>query len=216
MADNAQRLLLQAIQAWDRSRLARLQRVHAGLEIQRGASTNFACARFELAAGARLCLEDGVVTERLARGVSFLIGEGAEVVVGRGTWLRTALAPVHLVAFAGARMWIGPDGLLNGCQLSAKRSVELGRRVFVGVGSRIFDSDQHDVDADRPERSEPVRVGDHSWIAADCTITRGVEIGAHCVLGARSLLMTSLPDHTLAYGVPAEARGLVGDRTHAG
>ena len=215
MAADLRRRLLRAIQAWDRARLARLQRAHSGLEVHAAASTNFALAHFELAVGARLRIEEGVVTERRARGVSFLLGEGAEVSIGQGTWLRSELAPVLIVAFARAQMVIGPDGFLNGCHLSAKRSVELGRRVFVGVGSRIFDSDQHDLDAERPEQCEPVRVGDHSWIAADCTILRGVEIGAHCVLGARSLLTRSLPDHSLAYGVPAEARGTIGDRTHA-
>ena len=50
----------------------------------------------------------------------------------------------------------------------------MGRRVFVGPGSRIFDADQHDFDAERLEEVEPVSIGDHVWIASDVTVLRGV------------------------------------------
>ena len=46
-------LQLKAIQAWDRYRLGRVQRRHPGLSIDPSASTNLACAQFDLAAGAR-------------------------------------------------------------------------------------------------------------------------------------------------------------------
>jgi maltose O-acetyltransferase len=93
--------------------------------------------------------------------------------------------------------------------------VDLGRGVCVGFGSRIFDADQHDRDDEHPERIAPVQVGDHTWIAADVTLLRGVRVGSHCIVGTRSVLTTDLPDHTLAYGSPAVARGRVGDRSQA-
>jgi acetyltransferase-like isoleucine patch superfamily enzyme len=82
----------------------------------------------------------------------------------------------------------------------------------VGPGSRIFDADQHPLDADHPEQSAPVRVGDCAWVAADVTVLRGVSIGAHSVIGARSLVTQDIPDHTLAFGSPARPHGKVGDR----
>ncbi len=215
MRQAALQLYLQAIQLWDRFRLRRLCRAHPGVRIHPDASGNFASARFEIAPGARLTLAAGAVTERRLAGVRFSLGPDSEVIVGERTWLSSDLAPVNVVAFAGARIEIGSDCFLNGCHLSAKASVRLGDRVLVGTGSRIYDSDQHDLDADRPERTEPVRVGDCTWIASDVTVLRGVEIGAHCVVGARSLLADSLPPHTLAYGVPALPRGEVGDRSTA-
>lgn len=207
--------LLRAIQAWDRARLGRLRRQHGGLEIHPSASSNLAHARFDLAPGARLRIGAGVVTERRRDGVRFALGPGARVTVGDGTWLRSDLGPVQLVAFAGARLEIGPEGFLNGCHLSAKESLVLGRRVWVGPGSRVFDADQHDLDDARPERRAPVAIHDHVWIASDVTVLRGVTIGAHSVVGARSVLTRSLPGHTLAVGAPAQPRGPVGDRTHA-
>jgi acetyltransferase-like isoleucine patch superfamily enzyme len=207
------RSALRAIQAWDRARLRRLRRRHPGLEIDREASTNLASARFALREGARLRIEAGVVTERRRDGVRFHVWPGAEVVVGAGTWLCSDVAPVHVVAFSGARIVIGPEAFLNGCHVSAKSLVELGRRAWIGTGSRIYDADQHDLDDAQPERSAPVRVGDYAWIAADVTVMRGVEIGAHAVVGTRSLVTRSIPAHTLAFGLPAEPRAAVGDRS---
>jgi len=206
-------LALRAIQALDRVRLAWLRTRLPGLELDPGASTNLALARFELAPGARLAIASGVVTERLRGRLHFDLGPGAEIRVGAGTWLRTQVAELHLVAFAGARIEIGPESFLNGCHLSAKREVVLGRRAWVGPGSRVFDADQHDLDAARGERIEPVRIGDYAWVAADVTVLRGVAIGAHAVVGTRSLVTHDIPAHALAFGTPARVRGVVGDRS---
>jgi len=214
MAPRALRTLLRAIQAWDRLRLKRLQLRHPGLEIDPAASSNLACARYELGEGARLRIESGVVTERRNGRLHFHIEPGASVEIGAGSWLRTAIGEVHLVAFSGGVLEIGADCLLNGCHLSAKRQVVIRRRAMVGPGSRIFDADQHDFDAERPERSAPVDVGECVWISGDCTVLRGVTIGAHSVVGARSLVSRDIPPHTLALGSPAEPRGSVGDRSH--
>ncbi len=170
-------------------------------------------AHFSLAPGASLRIGPRVACERQPGALRFLIGAGARVEIGEDTWLRTELGPVVLAAFAGARIEVGPDGFLNGCHLSAKSAVVLGRRAWVGPGSRVFDSDQHDLDAERPEQSAPVTIGDHAWIAADTTVLRGVRVGEHSVVGARSLVTGDVPAHSLAFGSPARVRGTVGDRS---
>ena len=213
MTSLATRLRLKTIQAFDRRRLRRLRERHPGLRLDPEASTNFASSHFELAPGARLEIGARVYTERRAHGVRFSIAEGASVEIGPDTWLRPDAAPVLIFAFPGARIRIGSEGFLNGCHLSAKQSLDLGNRVWVGMGSRIFDSDQHDLDADRHEEPAPVRIGDHCWIAADVTVLKGVEIGEQCVVGTRSLVTHSLPPHTLAHGHPARPAGKIGDRS---
>ena len=153
------------------------------------------------------------MTERRPGALRFLLGPGAHVEVGSGTWLRTDLGPVVLACFEGARLSLGPESFLNAAHLSAKRSLSLGRRAWVGPGSRVFDSDQHDFDADRPEQSAPVVIGDCVWIASDCTVLKGVTIGAHAVVGARSVVTRDVPPYTLVFGQPAQPRGRVGDRS---
>lgn len=204
---------LKSIQAFDRLRLARLASRHPGLELDPEASSNFASSHFALAPGARLRIGPRAYTERRSHGVHLSVAEGASVEIGADTWLRTDIAPVVIFAFPGARIRIGAEGFLNGCHLSAKASLEIGCRVWIGTGTRVYDADQHDLDADHPERIEPVVIGDHCWIASDVTVLRGVEIGEQSVVGTRSLVTRSLPPHTLAVGSPARATGKVGDRT---
>jgi acetyltransferase-like isoleucine patch superfamily enzyme len=103
---------------------------------------------------------------------------------------------------------------LNGCHLSAKRELRAGRRAWIGAGSRVFDSDQHDLDSEHPEVSQAVTIGDCVWVASDVTILRGVTIGEHSVIGARSLVTRDIPPHTLAFGHPATPHGVIGDRSN--
>jgi hypothetical protein len=208
------RVGLRLVQAFDRLRLALRAARQPGLRIDPSASSNLACARFRLGSGAQLRIGPRVVTERRP-GLHFLLEPGARVDVGEDTWLRTEVGPVHVVAFAGARIEIGPEGLLNGCHLSAKRALRIGRRVWIGPGTRIFDADQHDRDAGRPERVDPVEIGDCAWIASDVTVLRGVRIGEHSIVGTRSLVTRDVPPHALAFGQPAVPRGPVGDRSNA-
>ena len=204
---------LKAIQAWDRWRLRRQQARHPGLRIHPDASSNLASAHFALEPGAQLRIAAGVVTERRPGALRFLLSRGARVEVGEGTWLRTEVQPVLLVAGPGAEIRIGPEGFLNGCHLSAKSTLSLGRRAWVGFGSRLIDADQHDLDAEHLEQVAPISVGDYAWIAGDVSVMRGVCIGEHAVIGARSLVTADVPPHCLAFGQPARVRGEVGDRS---
>ncbi len=213
MTSFATRARLKTIQAVDRLRLAARKRANPGLVMDPEASTNFSSSHFAIAPGGRLVIGPRVYTERLARGVHISVAEGATVEIGADTWLRSDLGPVIIFAFPGAHIRIGKEGFLNGCHLSAKARLAIGDRVWIGPGSRVFDADQHDLDADTKERVEPVEIGDHCWIASDVTVLRGVRIGEQSVVGARSLVSKSIPPHSLAIGSPAEAAGKVGDRT---
>ena len=199
-------LLLRAIQAADRLRLRALRWLHPGLEIDPSASSNLAHAHYALGPGARLLIGPGVVTERNPGLLWFSLGANARVEIGAGAWLRTELGPVHIVAFEDATLTLGPEAFLNGCHLSAKQSLTVGRRAWVGPGSRVFDSEH-------PEVSAPVVIGDYVWVASDVTVLRGVTIGEHSVIGARSLVTSDIPPHSLAFGSPARVRGSVGDRS---
>jgi len=201
------------IQLRDRLRLRRLQRRHPGLEIHPTASTNLAVAEFNLAPGARLEIGPHVQADRRPGGLRFHVGAGAHVTIGEGAWLRSHVNPTHIAAFAGARIELGPHAWMNGCHLSAKEHLTIGRESMIGFGSRIFDADQHDLDDVRAERSAPVTIGDWVWVAADSTVMKGVTIGSNSVIGTRSVVTQSIPEHTLAVGSPAKPVGEIGDRS---
>lgn len=215
LREAVRRLLLRAIFGWDRLRLAWLRWLVPGLDIHPSATPAFASARYVIEPGGKLRIGARAATERRTGALSFLVHAGGEIVIEEGAWLRTEVEPVVLAAFPGARLVVGPEALLNGCTVSAKREVVIERKAMVGPGSRIYDADQHDLDAERREVVAPVRIGELAWVASDVTVMRGVTIGAHAVVGARSLVTRDVPPHTLAYGTPAEPRGSVGDRSTA-
>ncbi len=198
----------------DRRELSRLVRQHPGLSIHPDASSALAVARFQLGAGAQLEIGAGVVTERTPDALRFLLEPGARVTIGPGTWLRTDLGPVVIAVFEGAELTLGPEAFLNGAHVSCKSRVTLGHRAWLGPGTRLFDADQHDFDAETPERMAPVTIGDHVWVASDCTVLKGVTIGDHAVVGARSVVTKDVPPHRVALGAPATLRGEVGDRSN--
>ncbi len=214
MTSLATRLRLKTIQRFDRWTLRRRHAQFPGLQLDPASSTNFSSSHFAIAEGGRLEIGPRVYTERRSMGVHISVAEGASVEIGADTWLRSDIAPCIIFAFPGARIRIGREGFLNGCHLSAKSTMMIGDRVWIGPGSRVFDADQHDLDADRVEKIEPVTIGDHVWVASDCTILRGVEIGEQSVIGTRSTVTKSMPPHTLAVGSPARAQGKIGDRTN--
>jgi acetyltransferase-like isoleucine patch superfamily enzyme len=208
-------LVLKALWAFDRARLRLRMLREPGLEVHPRAGSNFASAHYSLAPGARLRIGPGAGTDRRRGALRFVLEANAVVDVGENAWLRTVAGPVTIFAFAGAHVEIGPDAFLNGAYVSAKREVRFGPHSSIGMGSRVFDSDQHDLDVDHPEKTAPVHIGAHVWIAADTTVLRGVTIGEHSVVGTRSLVTDDIPPHTLAFGIPARPRGRVGDRTGA-
>jgi len=199
----------------NRLRLRFVQWLNPGIEIHPEASRNLGRARFNVAPGAHLRIGPRVATEAREGGLSFVLGPGAIVEIGEDAWLRSEIGQTHVVAFAGASLTIGPEAFLNGCHVSCKGRVELGRRAWLGPGTRLFDADQHDLDDQRPERIGEVVIGDHVWVAGDVTILRGVHIGEHSIVGARSIVLEDVPPHTLVVGAPAKAVGTVGDRSRA-
>lgn len=52
----------------------------------------------------------------------------------------------------------------------------------------------------------PINIGNGVWVATDCFIAAGVEIGSNSVIGARSSLFKSIPAEQIAWGSPCEVR----------
>ena len=48
----------------------------------------------------------------------------------------------------------------------------------------------------------PIRIGNGVWIATDCFIAPGVQIGANSIIGARSSVFRNIPNNKMAFGSP--------------
>jgi lipopolysaccharide O-acetyltransferase len=150
--------------------------------------------------GARSVIEPPVRLAGEAR-----IAIGADVYVGRGSWLQTLEGPGH----AGV-LEIGDGTSIAGtCVLSAAQSVRIGRKVLVARNVYISDHIHAYDDPTKAvldqgiERLEPVEIGDGAWLGQNVVVCPGVTIGRGAVIGANAVVIGDVPDHALAVGVPA-------------
>ena len=204
--------LLRAIYRWDRLRFAMFAaRFGERLRADPTASPNLRFAELRIEPGGVLEVGAGFAAER--RSGNFVwVQSGGTVSLARRVWLRTECGENRITCAEGARVEIGERCLVNGAMLHANVGIRMGDDSMIGFGSRVLDSDFHDLDVNTPERSAPVTIGSRVWIASDVTVLAGVTIGDDSVVGARSLVTRDVPPRTLALGNPARPVRSIGPR----
>jgi acetyltransferase-like isoleucine patch superfamily enzyme len=85
---------------------------------------------------------------------------------------------------------------------------QIGHGVRIAAHSVIIPANHQRGDEDSPGFLKPltmrgIKIGDHTWIGAGCTILDGVSIGRHAVVGAGSVVVRSVPDASTVVGSPA-------------
>ncbi|WP_419877600.1 acyltransferase [Brevibacillus centrosporus] len=51
-----------------------------------------------------------------------------------------------------------------------------------------------------------IYIGDHVWLGAHVNVLKGVTIGENSVIGIRSLVISDIPSHCVAAGLPAKVK----------
>jgi acetyltransferase-like isoleucine patch superfamily enzyme len=128
-----------------------------------------------------------------------------ELVIGTRVQILTHFAPSVLVVFRGGRLEIGDGTMLNfGADISATKSVTIGRNCLIGTHVIILDNDFHDpvMKLERPD-ARPVSVGDRVWIGNRVIILPGVTIGDDAVVGAGAVVTSNVPSRSVVVGNPA-------------
>ena len=85
--------------------------------------------------------------------------------------------------------------------------VTIGDRVFLASGVSLITA-THETSLqsrrDNIEYAEPITIGDDCWLGANVTVLPGVTIGKGCTIGAGAVVQKSIPDYSVAVGVPAK------------
>lgn len=114
----------------------------------------------------------------LWNGTRLEVGRGAELSIGRGTYLnRNTLVVCH-------------------------ERVTIGRNCRISWDVVIMDSDEH-VHPGIARLSSPVTIEDGAWIGCRAIILKGVTVGEGAIVGAGSIVTHDVPPHTVAVGQPA-------------
>lgn len=86
-----------------------------------------------------------------------------------------------------------PFGLVVGGDVRAGKNLTLSMDVVLGGN----------IGKQRPDGSQMPILGDNVNIAAGCKVVGPVNIGDNCLIGANSVVISSLPSDSVAAGVPA-------------
>jgi acetyltransferase-like isoleucine patch superfamily enzyme len=143
---------------------------------------------------------------------SIVLGEGVEFGWQWSTSFYTGYC--HLEASTpDAVIEIGDAAQINNNAFikSEGPGIRIGARALIGSEVTIYDSDFHDLRPDRRRGGQPkmaaVELAEDVFVGDRVLILKGVRIGAHSVIGAGSVVTSSIPDGVIAAGNPARVIG---------
>jgi acetyltransferase-like isoleucine patch superfamily enzyme len=152
-------------------------------------------------------------TSRISRQRAWGICLGDSVTIGDHAWLNVATddpsgGPV------GEPTIVIDDGchIGSGSIVSGRNRVHIEADVLLGQNVVIQDHSHAYEDVDTPiikqgiTKGGRIRIGKGSWIGRGAAIlcSRGeLTIGRHCVVSANSVVMRSIPDYSVVFGMPA-------------
>jgi acetyltransferase-like isoleucine patch superfamily enzyme len=137
-------------------------------------------------------------------GVTFEIGPGAKVRLGRWCWIGhgTKIRAHEGVVEVGAKTVMGQE-----CTISAFQHVSIGRECIVADRVMLIDFDHGVVEQERPVREQgiykrDVRVGHNVWIGYGSCFLRGTTTGDNAVIGSLTVVSKNVPANAVAGGAP--------------
>lgn len=137
------------------------------------------------------------------RGKPLILVKGS-VTIGNRVVLWSIFSRTIISIHSKAKLQIGDYTRINGVHIAAKSSIIIGKNVRIGPYTIIMDSDFHDIQEHSVEgKSEPIVIGDNTWIASRAIILKGVTIGEGCVIAAGAVVTKNVPPYSMVAGVPA-------------
>ena len=137
-------------------------------------------------------------------GVTFEIGRGATVHLGRWSWIgHGSKIRVHEGELRiGAKTVLGQE-----CTISSFQSVSIGRECIVADRVMFIDFDHGVVEVERPIREQgiykrDVCIGHNVWIGYGASFLRGVTVGDNAVVGTYTVVNRDVPANAVVAGVP--------------
>src|SRR2546428_8368813 len=104
---------------------------------------------------------------------------------------------------SGKNSWIGPLAVRDG----SGGKLKIGNYCSISSGVQIYTHDtvKWSLTGGRASKEKKgVTIEDYCYLGPFTVVTKGIEIGKCSVIGAHSLVNSSIPPHSLAFGIPAK------------
>jgi acetyltransferase-like isoleucine patch superfamily enzyme len=108
----------------------------------------------------------------------------------------------------GSEIIIGDNSGASGATIIAANSIRIGNNVMIGANSTIIDNDFHSSDPSQRTLdaipAKPIIIEDNVFMGFNCMVLKGVTIGENSVIGANSVVISSIPKNSIAMGNPCK------------
>ena len=159
------------------------------------------------------CRFHGFPVVRLSQVGQIELGNNILVNSRAGSNVAGILHPTTLATLTNqSKIVIGDDTGISGASIVAKQKISIGKRVLIGAGACIWDTDFHPLDADlrrkhstRDAKSGPIEIGDDVFIGARALILKEVSIGARAVIAAGAVVTRDVKPDDIVGGNPAHS-----------
>lgn len=135
------------------------------------------------------------------------ISLGRNVMINRNCWIQVLEDQVKsqdpkLIIESNAA--IGMDATISVVRkVVIGEYVLLARNVYISDHSHAFSDIRVPIMDQGIDHVAAVIIGRHTWLGQNVVVLPGVSIGEHCVIGANSVVNSSIADFSVAAGVPA-------------
>jgi putative colanic acid biosynthesis acetyltransferase WcaF len=120
------------------------------------------------------------------------VGKGVHVYPGTKIW-----APWNLEL-------ADECGIASGANLYSQGKIFIGRRSVVSQGAHLVTGTHDYTKKGFPLITMPIYIGHNVWVATEAFVHPGVTIGDGCVIGARSVVTTDMPEWKVCVGNPCK------------
>jgi len=124
------------------------------------------------------------------------------VIIGRNTILSCKGGSIHLSDYCN---------ISANCSLLSETKIRLGKYCFLAGHCYLVAGGSHRFErTDIPIMFQPsldkggISVGEDVWIGASVTVLDGISIGKGSIIGAGAVVRESLPEYSIAAGIPAK------------
>jgi putative colanic acid biosynthesis acetyltransferase WcaF len=121
--------------------------------------------------------------------------------IGQGVLIRpTARFTYPWKVTIGDYSWVGDDVVFYSID-----RITIGSHAVISQKCYLCTASHNIQQETFPLTTAPITIGNGVWVATDCFVAPGVNIGANAVIGARSSIFRDIPSQQVAWGTPCKA-----------